>query len=49
MARARWCAVAANDAWPAPTQARLGSWVLRAADSWTGRGNSALAVGTRAD
>jgi GNAT superfamily N-acetyltransferase len=37
--------LAANDAWPAPTQARLGSWVLRAADNWTGRGNSALAVG----
>ena len=37
--------LAANDAWPAPTQARLGSWILRAADNWTGRANSALAVG----
>jgi GNAT superfamily N-acetyltransferase len=36
---------AANDAWPAPVQDRLGAWVLRAADNWTGRGNSALAVG----
>jgi GNAT superfamily N-acetyltransferase len=36
---------AANDAWPAPVQARLGEWILRAADNWTGRGNSALAVG----
>ncbi len=37
--------LAANDAWPAPTQARLGNWILRAADNWTGRANSALAVG----
>ena len=37
--------LAANDAWPAPTQARLGGWLLRAADNWTGRANSALAVG----
>lgn len=37
--------LAANDAWPAPTQARLGSWLLRAAGNWTGRANSALAVG----
>ncbi|WP_250003050.1 GNAT family N-acetyltransferase [Actinoplanes sp. M2I2] len=37
--------LAANDAWPAPTQARLGQWILRAADNWTGRANSALAVG----
>jgi GNAT superfamily N-acetyltransferase len=36
---------AANDAWPAPVQARLGSWILRAAENWTGRANSALAVG----
>lgn len=36
---------AANDGWPAPVQARLGSWILRAADNWTGRANSALAVG----
>ncbi|WP_250027626.1 GNAT family N-acetyltransferase [Paractinoplanes maris] len=37
--------LAANDAWPAPTQARLGRWILRAAGNWTGRANSALAVG----
>jgi GNAT superfamily N-acetyltransferase len=37
--------LAASDAWPAPTQARLGSWILRAAGNWTGRANSALAVG----
>ena len=29
--------LAANDAWPAPTQARLGDWILRAAGNWTGR------------
>ncbi|WP_034217469.1 GNAT family N-acetyltransferase [Actinoplanes subtropicus] len=37
--------LAANDAWPAPVQGRLGSWILRAAGNWTGRANSALAVG----
>jgi GNAT superfamily N-acetyltransferase len=37
--------LAANDAWPAPVQSRLGHWILRAADGWTGRANSALAVG----
>ena len=37
--------LAANDAWPAPIQARLGGWFLRAAENWTGRANSALAVG----
>jgi GNAT superfamily N-acetyltransferase len=37
--------LAANDAWPAPVQARLGAWILRAAGNWTGRANSALAVG----
>ncbi|MFG1989221.1 GNAT family N-acetyltransferase [Actinoplanes sp. NPDC048988] len=37
--------LAANAAWPAPVQARLGSWILRAAGNWTGRANSALAVG----
>jgi N-acetylglutamate synthase len=35
----------ANDAWPAPVQERLGDWVLRAADGWTGRANSALPLG----
>jgi GNAT superfamily N-acetyltransferase len=37
--------LAANDAWPAPIQSRLGNWILRAAGNWTGRANSALAVG----
>jgi len=37
--------LAANEAWPAPVQARLGNWILRAAENWTGRANSALAVG----
>jgi GNAT superfamily N-acetyltransferase len=37
--------LAANAAWPAPVQSRLGRWILRAADNWTGRANSALAVG----
>lgn len=37
--------LAANDAWPAPVQARLGRWILRAGQNWTGRANSALAVG----
>jgi GNAT superfamily N-acetyltransferase len=36
---------AANEAWPAPVQDRLGDWLLRAADGWTGRGNSALPIG----
>ncbi|HEU4427031.1 MAG TPA: GNAT family N-acetyltransferase [Pilimelia sp.] len=36
---------AADAAWPAPTTARLGDWLLRAADGWTGRGNSALPLG----
>src|SRR5437667_10241864 len=31
--------------WPAPATADLGDWLLRAADGWTNRGNSALAVG----
>jgi GNAT superfamily N-acetyltransferase len=37
--------LAANEAWPAPVQEGLGDWLLRAADGWTVRGNSALAVG----
>lgn len=37
--------LAANEAWPAPVQDRLGDWLLRAADGWTGRGNSALPIG----
>jgi N-acetylglutamate synthase len=37
--------LAADEAWPAPTQGRLGDWLLRAADGWTGRGNSALPIG----
>jgi len=37
--------LAADEAWPAPVRGRLGDWTLRAADNWTGRANSALAVG----
>jgi GNAT superfamily N-acetyltransferase len=37
--------LAANEAWPAPDQGRLGDWLLRAAGGWTGRGNTALPVG----
>lgn len=37
--------LAADEGWPAPVHERLGEWVLRAADGWTGRANSALAVG----
>src|SRR5439155_541800 len=35
----------ANAAWPAPVQEPLGGWILRAADGWTGRANSALPLG----
>ncbi|MEU9506844.1 GNAT family N-acetyltransferase [Micromonospora sp. NPDC048170] len=37
--------LAADEAWPAPVRGRLGDWLLRAADGWTGRANSALPVG----
>ncbi len=37
--------LAANEAWPAPDQEKLGGWLLRAADGWTGRANTALPVG----
>jgi GNAT superfamily N-acetyltransferase len=37
--------LASNETWPAPVQDRLGGWLLRAADGWTGRGNSALPIG----
>jgi len=37
-------AVAAQG-WRAPEEARLGGWLLRAAEGFTGRANSALAVG----
>ncbi|MBM7490740.1 ribosomal protein S18 acetylase RimI-like enzyme [Micromonospora luteifusca] len=36
---------AADEAWPAPTRGRLGEWLLRSADGWTGRANSALPIG----
>ncbi|MFG2048259.1 GNAT family N-acetyltransferase [Micromonospora sp. NPDC048935] len=36
---------AADEAWPAPTRDQLGDWLLRAADGWTGRANSALPIG----
>ncbi|MFY1634055.1 GNAT family N-acetyltransferase [Solwaraspora sp. WMMB335] len=35
----------ADETWPAPTRQRLGDWLLRAADGWTGRANSALPLG----
>ena len=35
----------ADAAWPAPVRERLGEWILRAADGWTGRANSALPLG----
>ncbi len=31
--------------WPAPDTARLGGWLLRAAQGWTGRANSVLPLG----
>ncbi|PZS31866.1 MAG: GNAT family N-acetyltransferase [Pseudonocardiales bacterium] len=31
--------------WRAPDTARLGDWLLRAAEGWTGRGNSVLPLG----
>ncbi|MEV4727258.1 GNAT family N-acetyltransferase [Micromonospora humida] len=37
--------LAADEAWPAPVRSRLGDWLLRSADGWTGRANSALPVG----
>ncbi|MEU8420255.1 GNAT family N-acetyltransferase [Micromonospora sp. NPDC048835] len=36
---------AADEAWPAPTRGRLGDWLLRSAEGWTGRANSALPIG----
>jgi GNAT superfamily N-acetyltransferase len=36
---------AAAGGWRAPEEARLGGWLLRAAGGFTGRGNSALAIG----
>jgi N-acetylglutamate synthase len=38
--------LAADDAWPAADQARLGNWRLRATGGWTGRANSALPIGS---
>ena len=32
-------------AWPSPEVDHLGEWLLRAAEGWTGRGNSALPLG----
>lgn len=37
--------LAAAAGWPAPQRDRLGDWLLRAGDGWTGRANSALPVG----
>ena len=36
---------AAAGGWRAPEEARLGRWLLRAAGGFTGRANSALAIG----
>ncbi|MEW2427961.1 GNAT family N-acetyltransferase [Micromonospora sp. NPDC047644] len=36
---------AADEAWPAPVRGRLGDWLLRSAEGWTGRANSALPIG----
>ena len=35
----------ADAAWPAPVRGHLGQWILRAAEGWTGRANSALPIG----
>ncbi|MGE3288008.1 MAG: GNAT family N-acetyltransferase [Pseudonocardia sp.] len=48
--RASWAAVArleglCADAWPAAVDVALGAWRLRAAGGFTGRANSAIAVG----
>ena len=48
--RASWSAVArldqlCADAWPAPVDRPLGAWRLRAAGNYTGRANTALALG----
>ena len=37
--------LAADAAWPAPVRGKLGDWLLRSADGWTGRANSALPIG----
>lgn len=37
---------AAERAWPAPDREPLGAWLLRAAEGWTNRANSALALGS---
>ena len=36
---------AAAQHWQAPEQERLGEWLLRAAEGFTGRANSALPLG----
>jgi GNAT superfamily N-acetyltransferase len=36
---------AAASTWPAPVQGRLGEWLLRSAEGWTARANSALPLG----
>lgn len=37
--------LASDEAWPAPVRDRLGGWLLRRADGWSGRANSALPIG----
>ena len=36
---------AAEQGWPAPDREPLGDWLLRAAEGWSNRANSALAIG----
>ncbi|MFG1842011.1 GNAT family N-acetyltransferase [Micromonospora sp. NPDC049175] len=36
---------AADEAWPALTRGQLGDWLLRSAEGWSGRANSALPIG----
>ncbi|TDB72638.1 GNAT family N-acetyltransferase [Micromonospora sp. KC723] len=37
--------LAADESWPAAVRGRLGDWLLRSAEGWSGRANSALPVG----
>ncbi|MFY1689982.1 GNAT family N-acetyltransferase [Plantactinospora sp. WMMB782] len=37
--------LASDEAWPAPVRERLGDWLLRTAEGWSGRANTALPVG----
>ncbi|TDC82606.1 GNAT family N-acetyltransferase [Micromonospora sp. KC606] len=37
--------LAADESWPAAVRGHLGDWLLRSAEGWSGRANSALPVG----